>query len=164
MRLQPGYGCCSPNAIWWKLWWAAFTNSLVYLVLAAFQIRQVRKTKQRLDEHGQVKAFIRYTDSLQGSLSGVWHQGIATPGEGTVHFQPAVYDSLEPSGRPTELKVQEVLSGRRKISGKDRKYLPVYGFQAVTLLTDGGKVELAASPESLDRLAEVVAQGPARSA
>jgi hypothetical protein len=133
-----------------------FMNTLVYWLFALFHIRNVRRTKQRLDEHGQFRAFIRYPDSLPGSLSGIWNQGIATPGEGSVLFQPAVYDNLEPSGRPTELKVQEVLPERRKVSGKERKYLPAYGFQAVTLVTDGGKVELAASPEALDSLAEVV--------
>jgi hypothetical protein len=61
------------------------------------------------------------------------------------------------------LKVQEVLPERRKVSGKERKYLPAYGFQAVTLLTDGGKVELAASPEPLERLAEVVPTGHRKS-
>ena len=136
-----------------------FVNTLVYWLFALFHIRNSRRTKKRLDEHGQFRAFLRYPDSLPGSLSGIWNQGIATPGEGSIRFQPAVYDNLEPSGRPTELKVQEVLPERRKISGKERKYLPAYGFRAVTLVTDGGKVELAASPESGERLAEVVVTG-----
>lgn len=129
-----------------------FTNTLVYWLFALFQVRNVRKTKQRLDAHGQFRAFIRYPDSRPGSLSGIWKQGIATPGAGSIRFQPAVYDKLEPSGRPTELNVHEILPERRKVSGKERKYMPVYGFQSVTLLTDEGKVELAASPESLDKL------------
>jgi hypothetical protein len=136
-----------------------FTNTLVYWLFALFHVRNVRKTKQRLDAHGQFRVFIRYPDSRPGSLSGIWNQGIATPGAGSILFQPAVYDNLEPSGRPTELKVQEVRPERRKVGGKERKYLPAYGYKAVTLLTDGGKVELAARPESLDRLAEFVAPG-----
>jgi hypothetical protein len=142
----------------------AFFYTLVYWLLALFQIRNVRKTQQRLNEHGQFRVFIRYPDSLPGSLSGIWNQGIATPGAGSIRFQAAVYDNLEPSGRPSDFKVQEVLADRRKVSGKERKYLPAYGFQAVTMLTDGGKVEFAASPESLDRLAEVVRSGPAQPA
>jgi hypothetical protein len=138
---------------------SAFMYTLVYWLFALFQLRNVRKTKQRLDEHGQFRAFIRYPDSLPGSLSGIWNQGIATPGAGSILFQPAVYDSLEPSGRATNFEVQEVLPERRKVSSKERKYLPAYGFRAVTLLTHVGKVELAASPESLDRLAEVVLSG-----
>lgn len=142
----------------------AFFYTLVYWLLALFQIRNMRKTKQRLDEHGQFRVFIRYPDSLPGSLSGIWNQGIATPGAGSIRFQPAVYDNLEPSGRATDFTVQEVLPERRKVSGKERKYLPAYGFHAMTLLTNGGKVELAASPESLDRLAEVLGSGPAQPA
>jgi hypothetical protein len=143
---------------------SAFVNTLVYWLLAVFHIRNVRKTKQRLDEHGQFRAFIRYPDSLPGSLSGIWNQGIATPGPGSIRFQPAVCDNLQPSGRPTDFRVQEVLPERRKVSGKERKYVPAYGFQAVTLTTDGGKMEFAASPESLDRLAVVVRSGPAQPA
>jgi hypothetical protein len=143
---------------------SAFMNTLVYWLLALFQVRRLRATKARLDENGQFRAYIRYPDSLPDSLSGIWNQGIATPETGVIHFQPAVYDNLEPSGRPTDFKVHELLSERRKVTGKERKYLPAYGFQAVTMLTDGGRVELAASPESLDRLAEVVRSGPAQPA
>lgn len=142
---------------------SAFFNTLVYWLLAMFQIRNVRMTRQRLDEQGQFRAYVRYPDSLPGSLSGIWNQGIATPGNGSVRFQAAVYDSLEPSGRPTELRVHGILPERLKISGRDRKYLPVYGYEAVTLLTGSGKVQLAASPESLDRLMEVAGSGPAKS-
>ncbi|QOD04329.1 hypothetical protein [Pseudarthrobacter sp. BIM B-2242] len=38
----------------------AFFYTLVYWLLALFQIRNMRKTKQRLDEHGQFRVFIRY--------------------------------------------------------------------------------------------------------
>jgi hypothetical protein len=141
-----------------------FTNTLVYWLFALFNVRNVRKTKQRLDQNGQFRAFIRYPDSRPDSLSGIWNQGIATPGAGSIRFQPAVYDNLEPSGRPTELKVQEVLPERRKVAGKERKYMPVYGYQSVTLLTDEGNVDLAARPESLDRLATAVLSGRGESA
>ncbi|WP_157940143.1 hypothetical protein [Arthrobacter ruber] len=140
---------------------SGFMYTLIYWLFAMFQLRNVRKTKRRLDEHGQFKAFIRYPESRAGSLSEIWNQGVATPDAGSIRFQPAVYDSLEPSGRPTDLKVQRVLPDRRKIIGKERKYLPAFGYLAVTLLTDGGKVELAASPDALDKLTEVVASGPA---
>ena len=141
---------------------SAFMNTLIYWLVTLVHLRNRRKTKQRLDENGQFRAFIRYPDSRPGSLSGIWNQGIATPDAGSIRFQPAVYDSLEPSGRAAEFKVQEVLPDRRKVSGKDRKYLPTSGYCAVTMLTDGGKVELAASPESLDRLAKVLVSGPAQ--
>ncbi|WP_455836778.1 hypothetical protein [Pseudarthrobacter siccitolerans] len=142
---------------------SAFFNTPVYCLLAIFQTGNLRKTKQRLDEQGQFRAYIRYPDALPGSLSGIWKQGIATPSNGGLRFQAAVYDSLEPSGRPTEFRVHEILPGRLKIIGKERKYLPVYGYEAVTLLTGSGKVQLAASPESLDRLMEVAGSGSAKS-
>ncbi|MGW9403688.1 hypothetical protein ACWGQ2_06930 [Arthrobacter sp. NPDC055585] len=137
----------------------AFTYTSVYWLLALAQIRSVWKTNQRLEEHGQFKAYIRYPDSRPGSLNDIWNQGIATPGSGSVRFQPAVYDNLVPSGQATEFTVLEVLPGRRKITGKERKYLQAYGYLALTLLTDKGKVQLAASPESLDRLTEALAPG-----
>ncbi len=139
---------------------SAFMNTLVYWLLALFQLRRSRATKARLDENGQFRAYVRYPDSLPGSLSGIWNQGIATVEAGVIHFQPAVYENLRPSGRPTDFKVHEFPLERRKVTGKERRYLPGYGFRAVTLLTDEGKVELAASPESLDRLAEAVGSGP----
>lgn len=134
--------------------------TLIYWLFAMFQLRNVRRTKRRLDEHGQFKASIRYPESRAGSLSGVWNQGVATPDAGSIRFQPSVYDSLEPSGRPTDLKVQRVLPDRRRLIVKERKYLPAYGYLAVTLLTDGTKVELTASPDALDKLTGVVS-GPA---
>lgn len=139
---------------------SAFLYSLIYWLGAFFQARRVRMTKKRLDEHGQSKTYIRYPDSRPGSLSGTWNQGIATPGPGSIRFQPAVYDSLEPSGRATDFIVEEVLPDRRRINRKERKYLYDFGYEVVTLLTDKGKVQLAASPESLDRLVKLLASGP----
>lgn len=140
----------------------ALMYSLIYWLGAFFQSRRFSRTKKRLDEHGQSKVYIRYPDSRPGSLSGMWNQGIAAPGEGSMRFQPAVYDSLEPSGRATDFVVQEVLPERRKVPRDERKYLWDFGFEVVTLLTDKGKVQLAASPETLDSLLELLASGPGR--
>lgn len=71
---------------------SAFLDTLVYGFLAVVQIRRVRNTNQRLAEQGQFRVYIRYPDSLPGSLSGIWNQGIVTPGEASLRFQPAVYD------------------------------------------------------------------------
>ncbi|MCM0615301.1 hypothetical protein MOD31_04650 [Paenarthrobacter sp. TYUT067] len=137
----------------------AFMSTLIYVLLALFQIKNLRKTQKRLDEAGQFRTFIRNPDSLPGSLSGIWNQGIATPAPGSLRFQPAVYDNLELSGRSTELNVVEVLPERRKVTGKDRKYMPAHGFRAITLMTETNKIELAASPESLDKLIEIAGPG-----
>lgn len=137
-----------------------FVLTLSYWLLAIFGIRRSRKAKGRLEESGQMIVYIRYPDSRPGSLSSIWNQGIVTPSAGTIHFQPAVYDTLEPSGRATTIKVQDLLPERRTVSGKDRKYIQVYGIHAMTVLTDEGKVEIAAHPEALDRLSDVPRRQP----
>ena len=150
------------------LWWgmtgrnlvdSAFTGAMWaagYGIVAFFETKRRRKTNARLEEHGQIMAYIRYPDARPGSLGSIWNQGIATPAAGSLHFQPAVYDTLEPSGRAATISVRDVLSQRRKLSGRDRRYIQAAGIQALMLATDGGRVELAAAPESLDRLREVL--------
>jgi len=128
------------------------TNSAIYWLIAVVYVRKTREQTRRLNEHGEMRAFIRYPDSLPGSLSGIWNPGIVTPAKGTLQFQPTVSEDLEPSGRSTNFSVGDI-SERWTISGKDRKYLPsAFGYEAVTLATDKGRVELAAGPESLDLL------------
>jgi uncharacterized membrane protein YciS (DUF1049 family) len=48
---------------------SAFFFTLVYWLLATFQIRNLRKTKQRLDEQGQFRAYIRHPE---GALKPTW--------------------------------------------------------------------------------------------
>lgn len=128
----------------------------IYWLFAVFQVRRRRKTKVRLDDHGQIMIFLRYPDSRPGSLNSIWNQGIATPSTRSIMFQPAVYDTLEPSGRPTTIAIQKLLPERRKVNGKDSRYTTVHGLQAMILMTDDGKVEIAARPESLDKLSELL--------
>lgn len=131
------------------------SNVVVYWLITVVYLRATRKERKELAGKGQLRAFIRYPDSLPGSLSGIWNPGVVTPTEGTLRFQPAVYESLESVGRATNFTVADV-SERWTITGKDRKYLPASaGYEAVTLATDKGRVELAASPESLDLLAVI---------
>lgn len=133
------------TAVIWTLGYAAF---------AYVGLRQRLKAKARLEEHGQIRAYIRYPEAFTGSLGRIWNQGILTPGAGTIHFQPAVYDPLEPSGRPRTLTVHQLLPERRNVTGKDRNYIQEFEVQAMTLMTDGGKVEIAGHPERLDKLQE----------
>ena len=131
------------------------TDSAIYWLVAVIYLRKAREQARRLNENGEMRAFLRYPDSLPGSLSGIWNPGVVTPTEGTLRFQPAVYESLEAVGRATNFTVADV-SARWTITGKDRKYLPASaGYEAVTLATDKGRVELAAIPESLDLLAVI---------
>jgi len=134
---------------------SGLSNVVVYWLITVVYLRATRKERKELAGKGQLRAFIRYPDSLPGSLSGIWNPGVVSPTEGTLRFQPAVYESLESVGRATNFTVADV-SERWTITGKDRKYLPASaGYEAVTLATDKGKVKLAASPESLDLLAVI---------
>ncbi|MDN3935779.1 hypothetical protein QWJ39_05580 [Arthrobacter sp. YD4] len=127
----------------------------MYWLITVVYLRATRKERKELAGKGQLRAFLRYPDSLPGSLSGIWNPGIVTPTEGALRFQPAAYETRESSGRSTNFTVADV-SERWTITGKDRKYLPASaGYEAVTLATDKGRVELAASPESLDLLAVI---------
>jgi hypothetical protein len=137
----------------------AFMWTLSYGFVAYIGVRRRLKAKARLEEQGQVMAYVRYPDSPPGSLSSTWNQGIATPSAGSIHFQPAVYDTLEPSGRATTITVEDLLPERRKVTGKDRKYIQGYWLQAMTLVTENGKVEIAGSPESLDKLSRFLECG-----
>ncbi|ALE04761.1 hypothetical protein AL755_03480 (plasmid) [Arthrobacter sp. ERGS1:01] len=134
----------------------SFAWTLIYGLFAVFQVRRRIKAKARLEDHGQVMIYLRYPDSRPGSLNGIWNQGIATPSPRALQFQPAVYDTLEPSGRSTTINIQELLPDRRKLNGNDRKYIPAYGLRAMALMTDKGNVEIAATSESLDKLSVVL--------
>lgn len=140
----------------------AFTWTLFYLLIALTQIRRRRKATASLEDHGQTMVYLRYPDSRPGSLSSIWNQGIATPSAGpspsptlspsSIHFQPALYDTLEPAGRATTIAIQGFSPERRNLTGKDRKYIPDYGLQAMRFTTDDGTIEIAAQPETLDKL------------
>jgi hypothetical protein len=135
----------------------AFIDASIWTVLfgvvIAYGLRRTRRVNARLEDKGQILAYLRYPDALPGSLSGIWNMGIATPGAGRINFQPAVYDTLEPSGRPTRIQVLEVLPGRRPISREDRRHIGgIATLQVMSLHTDQGRVEIAASPDSLGKL------------
>lgn len=134
----------------------SFVWTLIYGLVAAFQVRRRMKAKARLEDHGQIMIYLRYPDARPGSLPNIWNQGIATPNTRSINFQPAVYDTLEPAGRPTTINIQELFPDRRKLNGQDRKYIPASGLQAMTLMTNKGKVEIAATAESLNKLSEVL--------
>lgn len=46
-----------------------------------FDGRRQRKTAAKLEDRGGLLVYIRYPDSLPGSLSGIWNMGVATFGE-----------------------------------------------------------------------------------
>ncbi|MCB5275976.1 hypothetical protein BJG92_03531 [Arthrobacter sp. SO5] len=109
--------------------------------------------------------YIRYPDSRPGSLSGIWNMGVATfNGTAVMKFQPAVYDTLEPSGRPTIFTALAAASTEPgKIDRKGHRYITHQGFQFIRLTTDKGDIEVAARPESLRKILDVIRQAEERS-
>ena len=132
----------------------AFVWFLFYWFIALTQLRRRRKTTASLEGRGQTMVYLRYPDSRPGSLDSIWNQGIATPSStpSSIHFQPALYDTLEPAGRATTIAIEGFSPERRNVSRKDRKYIPDYGFQAMTFTTETGPLEIAAHAETLDKL------------
>ena len=114
----------------------AFFSSLFWVVVLGFSLhftsRRLRRTASQLEAHGQVLVYIRYPHSRPGSLSGTWNRGIATVAPGKIEFQPAVYDTLEPSGRATSFAVLSSTRERRKLGREDSKYIGELGFRAIT--------------------------------
>ncbi|MEC5180136.1 hypothetical protein [Arthrobacter sp. CG_A4] len=137
--------------------WAFYAAVLWYV-----QARSERRTAAKLDAQDGVLVYLRYPDSRAGSLSGIWNMGVVTfDGTAGMNFQPAVYDTLEPTGRPTAFTALVAVSaGPRKIDRKEQKYLTHPGFLAIRLTTDKGDIEVAARPESLRRILGAVTGSP----
>jgi hypothetical protein len=132
--------------------WFVFTVVTWYL-----DARRQRKTAAKLADQGGLLVYIRYPDSRPGSLSGIWNMGVATFETAAMRFQPAVYDTLEHSGRPTTFAaLAPVSSEPRKIDRTDHKYVTHQGFQVIRLATDKGDIEVATAPDSLRKILEVI--------
>jgi hypothetical protein len=86
--------------------------------------------------------------------------GVATLSPGRVEFQPAVYDTLEPSGRPSVLEGLEAASVPRRLNRQDTKYVTPRMFMVMMYQTSGGTIEVAASPDTLQQIRETVLQPP----
>lgn len=119
--------------------------------------KRFRRTAARLEEHGQSLMFLRYPNSLPGSLSGIWQMGVATPAPGRIDFQPAVYDELIPSGRSRALTGLNVSPApARKADRHDNKQAVPLAYQIISMESDGGVIEIAASPDTLQKIQEAV--------
>ncbi|WP_264796848.1 hypothetical protein [Arthrobacter mangrovi] len=59
-----------------------------------------------------------------------------------------------------KIQVLEVRPERRAISGRERKYVSGLGNQAMTVVTETGRVEIAGDPDSLDKLADAAKRRP----
>ncbi|MFF1253513.1 hypothetical protein ACFVYC_13565 [Pseudarthrobacter sp. NPDC058329] len=105
--------------------------------------------------------FLRYPNSPPGSLSGIWQMGVANPGPGGIDFQPAVYEELIPSGRSKSLNGLRTTDLPPRASNRhDNKQAVPFGFQIITLDSDGGLIEIAVSPATLQRIQDAVEPAP----
>lgn len=142
----------------------AIANAVFYALIFSGVIfltaRRSRATSAELDRAGQSLMYLRYPNSLPGSLSGIWEMGFATAGPGRIDFQPALNDELVPSGRNKALTALRVMSLPRKASHKDtHQGLPV-AFLIITLESDSGIIEVAANLHTLQKIQKDI--GPAR--
>lgn len=138
----------------------AAVNGIFYGLAVAsmtwFAQRRFRKTDARLDERGQALMFLRYPYARPGSLSTIWQMGIADPGPGRIDFQPAFYEDLVPTGRSKALTGLGAVSAPRYADPDDNKHHVPPGFQVVSVESDGGVIEIAARPKTLQRIREAV--------
>jgi len=138
----------------------AVANAAFYALLiggGVFFLARFPTDTARLDEPGRFVIFLRFPDSSPGSLSSAWQVGIASPGPGRIDFQPTVHDELIPSGRSKALtKVRTTESPPRKANRHDGKQEVPLDFHVISLSTDRGVIEIAASPATLQDLQRVV--------
>lgn len=138
----------------------AVANGIFYgLAVAAltlFAQRRFLKTDAKLDEQGKSLVFMRYPNARPGSLSTIWQMGIADPAAGRIDFQPAVYENLVPTGRAKALTGLVGISAPRYADRNDNKHGVPPGFQVVSADSDGGSIEIAARPRTLQRIREAV--------
>jgi len=125
-----------------------------------FMAKRLKQTSDRLTEHGQHLVYLRYPEARPGSLRGIWNMGVATLSPGRIDFQPAVYDTLEPSGRASVLEGLEAASVPRPLNRQDTKHVTQRMFMVMTYQTSGRTIEIAASPDSLQQIRETVLQPP----
>lgn len=83
--------------------------------------------------------------------------GVGTPSPGRIDFQPAVYDELIPSGRSRALTGLRTTGLPPLTAGRDDKKQAVpFDFEVITLDSDGGVIEVAASPATVKKILEAV--------
>jgi len=138
----------------------AVANAVFYALMiggGVFFLTRFPTDTAKLDEPGRFIIFLRFPDSSPGSLSSIWQVGVASPSPGRIDFQPTVHDQLIPTGRSkafTGLRAMESLP--RKANRHDNKQEVPLDFQVITLNSDGGVIEIAATPATLQNLQRVV--------
>lgn len=136
----------------------AIANAVFYALVFGggvfFATKRFQQPAGTLDENGQVMMFLRYPNAAPGSLGGIWQKGIASAASGRIDFQPAVNDELIPSGRSKTLTGLTVLALPRKPGHHDIQQGVPFGFQIITMESDKGIIDIAASPGTLQKIQE----------
>lgn len=155
IALYVSFGNTLQQAILSSVLWSGIMAAIWYV-----GARRQRRMTARLDAEDAILVYVRYPDARPGSLSGIWEMGVATfVGAGTIKFQPAANDTLDPIGRPTTFSaVMARVAERRELSRKESRYVPTMGFRAIRLTTDKGDIEVAGRPESLRRILDAIRQ------
>lgn len=142
----------------------AISNAVFYALMIGggvfFLTKRFPTTAEKLDERGNLVVFLRFPDSSAGSLSSIWQMGIARPGDKRIDFQPIVDDTLIPTGRSkafTGLGTTGVPV--RKANRHDNQQDVPLDFRILTLDSDGGVIEIAAGPATLQKI-QHAAQSP----
>lgn len=134
----------------------ALANAIFYGLLLGgglfFVSQGFRETAAPLAGNGQALMFLRYPGAPPGSLRGTWETGIASTDAGWINFQPAVHDTLAPTGRSKALTGLRVVSPPRRPQHKDTQQGLPPGFRIMNLDSDGGAIEIAASPATLRKI------------
>ncbi|MFC8302475.1 hypothetical protein ACFUCV_02175 [Specibacter sp. NPDC057265] len=147
--------------VWHRTLGQAALHSAVwtgFMALWWFVPEGMRRRKERkLAAEGQFLAYIRYPQARPGSLESIWDQGILTPGLGSFQFQPALYDTLEPSGGARTFTVVEVSRELRELKRRDSAHIRVRDCLATTVTTDLEVIDLAAGAATLQKIIDQLA-------
>lgn len=139
----------------------AAANAVFYALVVGggvfFMTKRFTAAAEKLDQRGDLVVFLRFPDSAPGSLSSIWQMGIASPGTHRIDFQPIVDDRLVPNGRSKALTGLGAADlPMRRASRHDFEQDVPLGFQIITLDSDGGVIEIAASPATRQKIQHAV--------
>jgi hypothetical protein len=140
-----------PDAGFWSALLVAAVFPLLVLLFFGWLAAPERKARLARDaERGLVECATRRPNALPGSLQGRWKPGYAVVQNGTIPFQ-ALYAGMEEAAGP--ISVFRVLSSPQPAPMPQRRPADVKrNWKIVSMETDQGPIELAATPAALSLL------------
>jgi hypothetical protein len=138
-----------PNAVF---------GSVMLLVVGFLVLHSQNMVREKAKEQGLVRCYFRRPDAIPGSLSNLWNTGYARLSGGQIQLQTGLESGLDPSVKVTTLPVLGAAGERHKPDrrGLQTRMIQPYGLQALVLETPEGALEVAAYPEILDQVDEIV--------